>query len=141
MNGLEQQLSEFFRTKLPAMSSGAKETTVKVLPWVIIVLGILGILAWLQVLKMYFGFSAFMHAMGLGNDLLVWFHLLLAPITSGLAVYGGFLMNNRRLAGWRLVFYSLLLGVLVHILNFSILGLIIDFACAYLLFQTQEYYS
>jgi hypothetical protein len=146
LNELEEQLAKIFLEKMPELSGNAKEMSVKFLPWVLIVLGVFGLLAWLSAIGL-FHFASLV-VMGLGHAprqtfslFTVLFLYILAPVMQALAVGGGYLMLSRRLTGWRIAFYSLLVSFIVHLAYFSIFGLFLDLAFAYLLFQTKEYYS
>jgi len=146
MNALEDQLAKIFLEKMPALSGSAKEMTVKFLPWVLIVLGALGLLAWLSAIGL-FRFASLV-VMGLGHApgqafslFTALFLYILAPVMQALAVGGGYLMLSRSLTGWRIAFYSLLVSFIVHLAYLSIFGLFLDIVFAYLLFQTKEYYN
>lgn len=136
MNSLEQKLEDFFLGQLPGMSENKKQMAVKVLPWLIIVFGVLGALAWLSSLRFLFGFAAGY----LMSNIFMLTYFVLAPVMQALALYGGYLMMNKKRRGWRIALYSLLLGVISHICYLSILGLVVDFGFAYLLFQIKVYY-
>jgi hypothetical protein len=142
MGNLERRLGELIGT-FPALSPKAKETTVKVLPWVLIVLGVLGFLAWLSSLRFLFGFMGAVGRMPgyMGPDFLTYIHLALAPFVQVLVVYGGYLMLSRKARGWRFAFYALIFGVVAHVLAISIFGLILDCLFAYFLFQIREFYT
>lgn len=140
MNNLEQQLHDLFVGKMPALSAGAKETTAKVLPWVIIVFGLLGLFGWLASLQLLFGVFGLMHYAGAFHGFLAIIHLIIAPIAAVLGIYGGYLMLSRSRKGWQLVFYGLLIGVISTLLSLSIVGVVFNFAFGYLLFQIREYY-
>lgn len=146
MNALEEQLAKIFREKLPEMSGNAKEMTVKYFPWVLMVLGALGLLAWLSTIGL-FRFASLV-VMGVGHApgqvfsiFTALFLYVLAPVIQVLAISGGYMMLSRRLAGWRIAFYSVLVGFIVHVVYFSVFGLCLDLLFAYLLFQTREYYD
>lgn len=140
MNSLEQKLEDFFLGQLPGMSESKKQMAVKFLPWLIIVFGVLGTLAWLSSLRFFFGLVGLAPGYFISNIFML-IYFVLAPIMQALAVYGGYLMLNRKRRGWRIALYSLLLGVVSHICYLSILGLVIDFGFAYLLFQIRAYYT
>lgn len=138
MEGFEQKLSEFFGN-LPALSPNGKKTTAKVLPWVLIVLGVLGMLAWLSSIRFFFGFMGVARHFGvMGPDILTMIHLIIAPIVQVFVIYGAYLMLSRKRQGWRIVFWALVFGVISHFLAISIFGLILDCIFAYFLFQIRE---
>lgn len=140
MNSLEQWLQDLFVGKLPPMSGGAKETTAKVLPWVVIVFGCLGLFGWVASLQLLFGVFGLAHYAGALYSFLVLVHLIIAPIAASLGICGGYLMLSRQRKGWQLVFYSLLIGFASTVLSLSVAGVIFNFAFGYLLFQIKESY-
>ena len=141
MGDLEKKIGDFFGN-LPGLSPAAKETAARYLPWVLIVLGVFGMLAWLSSIRFFFGVLGVAGYFGyVYPGPLFTVHMVLAPIAQIMVIYGGYLMLGRKLQGWRLVFYALLLGVVSHFLAASIFGLVIDFVCAYILFQVREFYA
>lgn len=144
MNDLEQKLADLFVNKMPGMSPGAKETAVKVVPWIMIVFGVLGFLAWLSAMRwFFFGYTALM-GRALGHafpDIFTLIYFILSPVVEVMVVYGGYLMLNKKQKGWRIALYALLIGIIPHLAYFSILGLFLDVLFAYILFQIQEYFT
>jgi small-conductance mechanosensitive channel len=143
MSGLEQKLDDFFLNKMPKLPADRKETVANVLPWIMIVFGGVGFLAWLSSLRFFFGFAGYMqHGAGYGfPDVFTLIYLVIAPIVQAMAVYGGYLMLSRQRKGWCIALYALLIGFIPHIFSFSILGICLDVVFAYLLFQIKEYYG
>ena len=144
MEALETKISKFVLEKLPPVPPNIKENLVKYLPWAIIVLNVLGLFAWLGTIGLFsMGMAVGMKvAPGMALSFLSMIVIYaLTPLMLGLSLYGGYLMTKRQLLGWRIVFYSLLLGFIVNILHISILGLIINLLFAYLLFQIKERYN
>lgn len=140
MNSLEQWLQDLFVGKLPSMPGGAKETTAKVLPWVVIVLGCLGLFGWVASLQLLLSVFGLAHYAGAISSFLVIIHLIIAPIAAILGIYGGYLMLSRQRKGWQMVFYSLLIGFVSTVLSLSVVGVIFNFAFGYVLFQIKELY-
>jgi hypothetical protein len=142
MNALEHLFGRLFVDKLPPLSPTVKEWVVKILPWVLIVLGALGLLMWLGTIGL-FG-AAQTAAIGLqhyaASFLTVLILYILIPLLQLTAIAGGYLMLSRKRLGWLIAFYSLLLGLIVHILYISLIGIILDLVFAYLLFQIRPYY-
>ena len=136
MNELEVKLADLFG-KLPVLSPGGKQTAAKIFPWAAIVLGALGLVSWLGSMRMFFAFSGMTGAAG-G---LMWLSWLAAPLIQLTAIGGGYLMLQKKYAGWRLVFYSLLVGAVVNLLSLMPLGLLFNLLFAYFLFQIREYYT
>ncbi|MDR7867381.1 MAG: hypothetical protein RIN56_11230 [Sporomusaceae bacterium] len=141
MNSLERLFGRFFADWLPGLPAGVRDWAAKILPWVVIVLGVLGLLAWLSVIGLFgaatlktAGFSRAFPSFAAAV-----FHILV-PILQALAIAGGCFMLKRRRLGWVLAFYALLLGILMNLVWFNPAGLIWDFVFAYLLFQLKPYY-
>jgi hypothetical protein len=145
MDNLENQLRKIFADKLPGLPDNIKEYVAKFLPWILIVFGCIGLLAWLSAIGL-FGYASMVTygwAHGSGRimsmfSLLVLY--LLAPIMQVLSITGGYLMLSRRLSGWRIAFYSVLVSFVIHLLYFSLFGFFWDFLFVYLLFQIRGYY-
>lgn len=135
MNELEVKLADLFG-KLPVLSPGGKQTAAKIFPWAAIVLGALGLVSWLGSMRMFFAFSGMTGAAG-G---MMWLSWVAAPLIQLAAIVGGYLMRQKNYAGWRLVFYSLLVGAIVNLLSLMPLGLLFNLLFAYFLFQIREYY-
>ncbi len=141
MGNLEQKIGELFGN-LPPMSQNARETTAKVLPWVVIVLGVLGLFAMVSMLKMAFGFMGAMHLAGyMGSSFYVWITVILGMAVSVLQIYGGYLMLSRKRLGWLINFYGLLFGFVNCVVAVSIFGLIINILVGYLLFQIRDMFT
>lgn len=144
MNNLEQRLDELFLKTMPGLSAGVKETAAKVLPWLMMIFGGLGLLAWLSSLRFFFGFAGLVRSVVpvyAFSDAFMMIYLIAAPIAEVMAVYGGYLMLSRRRRGWILAFYALLIGLISQLCSFSIVGIVLNVVFAYLLFQIKEFYS
>lgn len=137
MNSLEKLFARFFADWLPGLPPGVKEWAARLFPWVLIILGGLGLLASLGAA----GPAAAQNA-GLGRLLpaAAVFFAVLVPSQQLLTFVAGCYMVRRRRIGWRLAFTALLLGLVVHLCWLSPAGLSGDIVCAYLLFQLKPYY-
>jgi hypothetical protein len=139
MNSLEEKLDDLFLNKLPPLPENIKENAGRFFPWVMIVMGVLGLLAWLSSIRLLFGFSGLLNYAPLG---VFWaIYLIVAPVVQAMAIYGGYLMLDRQHKGWSIALYALLIGLIVHIFSFSIVGILLDFIFAYVLFQIKKYYT
>ena len=136
---MEQMLEGLFVKKLPPLSPGAKDTTAKVFPWIIIVFGGLGLLMWLSSLKFIFGFSGLYGYVG--PSIFVMLSLVITPIIQAFVIYGGYLMLKKQRRGWIIALYMLVFGFIVNVLYFNVIGIIINILFTYLLFQIKEYHT
>lgn len=142
MKALEELFGKIFADNLPPLPPAAREWVVKILPWVLVVLGALGFLAWLGAVGL-FG-HAQMSALGFHRYAPSLFAALIlylfVPALQLLAIAGGYLMLGRKRLGWRIAFYSLVLGLVIHILSLSLGAIVINLIFAYLLYQIRPYY-
>ena len=136
---MEQMLEEFFVKKLPPLSPAAKDTTARVLPWIIIIFGGLGLLMWVSSLKFIIGFSGLYGFEGPGIFDMV--SLAITPVIEIIVIYGGYLMLNKRQRGWRVALYMVIFGFIMNVLYFNIVGVVLNFLFSYLLFQTKGYFN
>lgn len=142
MQALEKLFGKIFADNLPPLPPVAREWVVKILPWILIILGSLGFVAWLAAVGLFghtqsaaLGFHRY--APSLFTAVILY---LFVPLLQLLAVAGGYLMLGRKRLGWRIAFYSLVLGLVIHILSLSLGGIIVNLIFAYLLFQIRPYY-
>lgn len=140
---LTDTLELYLVKKAPfSLPTGVKEFIVNVGPWITLVLMILTlpvILALLGLGAILAPFS-FMGGLNAGFGYIV--GIVVAIITlvlEAMALPGLF---KRKMAGWNLVYYAILLQAVEHILRFDIGGLIIGTTLSlYFLFQVREYYK
>jgi hypothetical protein len=140
MNSLERVFARFFAEWLPGLPPRVKEWAARVLPWVLIVLGALGLLAWMSVSGL---FGAAVKTAGVSLAYPAFAAALfniLVPVLQLLAIAGGCYMLRRRHLGWRLAFYAILLGLFVNLVWLSPAGLVWDVVLLYLLFQLRHFY-
>ena len=146
MDELERILSQLFLDKMPPVSENVKNGAVKYLPWAMIILGALGLLAVISIVGM-FKFSSLVTQGAVGQvvmptlsvfDLLIVY--IVAPVTQVANIVAGYWMLGRQLRGWRLALLALLLGLISNLINFSLFGLLLNFFFTYLLFQIRNQY-
>jgi hypothetical protein len=146
MSTFEKFLCGLFLDKLPSLPPAIKESTAKILPWIFIVFGVLGVLA---LLSAYLSFSfVSMLAMGMGQVLglsipAVGFIMiyLVTPAIQILSIAGGYLLLKKQFRGWQFTVFATLLSLISHLLYLSPFGLIVDVLFLYLLFQVRERYT
>lgn len=140
MTSLERIFARIFAEWLPGLPQSVKQWAARVLPWVIIVLAALGLLAWMSAAGL---FGAAFKTAGMNRAYPAFAAALfniLVPVLQILAIAGGCYMLSRRRLGWRLAFYALLLGLFVNLVWLSPAGIVWDIVFAYLLFQLKPYY-
>lgn len=142
MNALEELFGRIFADNLPPLPPAVREWVVKILPWIIIVLGALGLLAWLAAVGLFghgqmAALSFHRYAPSIFAAIILY---LFVPLLQLLGIAGGYFMLGRKRIGWRIAFYSLILGLVIHILSISLGGIIVNLIFAYLLFQIRPYY-
>lgn len=141
MNSLERLLGRIFAGWLPALPLSVKEWAARILPWVIVVLGVLGLLAWVSAHGLFGAAAA--KTLGTSRPFPAFAAALfntLVPVLHVLTIAAGcYLLRWRRL-GWRLALYALLLGLGINLVWFSPAGIAWDIVFAYLLFQLKPYY-
>jgi hypothetical protein len=147
MEVLEKLLGDFFIGKMPPLPSGIKDGTAKIFPWILIILGMLGLLATFSILGMFSVTMAMTtgFAVTTGTSVLSTVNLILlcaiAPVLQLLAILAGYWMLKRQVRGWRLALLTTFAGFIMHLFSFSLSGIIINFIFIYLLFQIREYYT
>lgn len=145
MGAINRFVSIIFLDKMPPLSPGAKHTTARMLPWIFMIFGTLGLFA---VISSIFTITfTNMLAMGLGQIMgmsipalgFVMIYLL-TPITQLLSIAGGYCMLRREYRGWQLSALSTFLSLFSHILYLSAVGIILDILFLYLIYQTKNRY-
>jgi hypothetical protein len=143
--GLENTLNEYFGKKAPALPVNIKELLVKFAPWLSVIgvvisipallalVGLGGIVAITAPLGGVSGIQA-----GFGYTISMIF-LVATVVLEALAIPGLFAKSK---AGWKMMFYSVLVSAVGSILSMNIVSAIIGFAIGcYFLFQVREYYK
>lgn len=144
---LEDSLNTYLGKKAPQLPQNWKEFMVKAAPYLSIIGVILGLLA----LPAILGLSALLAPLGiagglatgrpfLGLSFLV--GIIFAIITLVLEAMAISPLFKRSIKGWRLLYYSTLLGAINNIVSVNIGGLIIGTLLSlYLLFQVKGLYK
>lgn len=143
MDSLEQKMNEIFIERLPGLPVTMKETVAKIYPWIMIIFGVLGLLAWLYPVRFFFGSYGLypsMYSQGFFHLFMMAYYVI-TLIVQVMVIYGGYLMINQQYKGWRIAFYALLIGCISHLLSFSFFGVAVDVLFFYLLFQIKDYFQ
>src|SRR5512140_3435889 len=118
MEQLEKFFEDLFLKKISyQLPASAKETLVKIAPWITLIILVLSIPAILAV----FGLSSFIGSMGLAYGVSLGFRyylgiavLAVQVILMALSISG---LMKRELKGWKFVYYSSLVSVVYGVVN------------------------
>lgn len=136
----EDVLDEYLGKKAPGLGKNVKKWVVSLLPWLALIFGFLGLVGGLGGLGCSIMASPFLWLGGLGLPFFTLAYLALTLLRSGLELLAVPSLLNRARRGWKLLFYSALLGVIINVLHFSSFGLLLVLVKLYFLFQVKEEY-
>lgn len=130
---------------LPTLPVGVKEFIVQVTPWVSLILGLISLFAWGLLALLSILTSPLLALAGPGY-LVKTLLIAVVALLQGVLMLMAFQKTNRReAAGWKLLTYVAILGVVSAVLSLSVgsiigglIGAAIEF---YFLFQIRSYYK
>lgn len=133
---------EDFFNKAPQLPANIREVLVKIAPWIALVFGILGVLGGLSLV----GVSPLaMGIDGIANTTYGVVIGLLAIVASVLLIMAFPKLQKNQYAGWRLLFWSAVIGVVSSLISLNagtIIGAIVwGLIRFYILFQIKSYYK
>ena len=145
LNQLTKTLDENYE-KLPRLPKGANDFIVSIAPWLALIFGVLGLISGVAAFGILGAVSPFAMMAGAGG------YAFTAPlmaviliVQSALELWAFPSLKARRVKGWNLIFYSILLSVVSSIFTlsvFSILGAIIGGLIGYyFLYNVKSYYK
>lgn len=132
------------RKQLPAAPEGLLNFYASVAPWLAIIFGILGIFVFVIagfILALLSPFFMLGGASGVSSGLSAVVGLIFGGVGSVLSAIGGFQMLNRRLSGWRLLAFGIVLSAINDLLHLSLIGFIIILAVGWIHLQVKPRYS
>ncbi len=135
--------AEQARLQLPAAPEGLLNGYVRWAPWVAIVFGVFGLLLLVVlggILTVLSPLLLLGGAEGIQGGASAFFALAIGIVLAALELVGGYMMLNRRLTGWWILAVGIILNVLRSLLTFSILGLILSLAVAYVHLHVKPRY-
>lgn len=137
---LEKELEPVFLQKFPPFSESVKEFLVQYGPYFILVLSILGVLGILTALGV--GSAAIgLGAVSAGLGLTFYVGIAMGTITLIMYLMAFTPLRARKRAGWNLLYYALLIGLLSSLLQLHILGAVVGGVIGFwVLFQIREKY-
>lgn len=136
-----QQMMEEWFMKLPALPKNARETLVKITPWIALIFGILGILGSLAGMGILGILSPFMLLGGgytAGRSLIAVGISLVSSVLL-LMAYSGTKAN--KMQGWHMLFWSEAVSVIASVVDLSLGGILFNAIGFYLLYQIKAYYK
>lgn len=141
------QVEEFFDTYLNKkapfhLPHNAKETLVKVSPWISLVLALIG----LQAVLVLFRFNMFVSQYAwiahtyFGPGYYISIALSAVTVVMYVMAFSG--LQKRTINGWRLLFYAALVAFVSGVISMNLVGAVIGIIInMYLLFQIKEMYK
>ncbi|WP_138477613.1 hypothetical protein [Dyadobacter bucti] len=137
---LEKELEPVFLQKFPPFSESVKEFLVQYGPYFILVISILGVIGILTALGV--GSAAIgMGAVSAGLGLTFYAGIALGAITLIMYLMAFTPLRARKRAGWNLLYYALLLGLISSLVQLNIVAAVIGGIIGFwVLFQIREKY-
>ncbi|CAN5123574.1 hypothetical protein BH09PAT1_BH09PAT1_1720 [soil metagenome] len=136
-NDLIPMMESWFK-KAPALPANAKDTIVKIMPWIALIFGILGVLAGLGAV----GVSPVVVFGGVRNSMVVLLSGVLTIVASVMMLMAYPKMKALKMSGWNLLFWSTLISFVASLIIGSIVSAIIwGLVEFYILFQIKSYYK
>lgn len=133
---------EGFFVKLPSLPKKAREVIVMITPWLALVFGAIGTLTALAGIGILGVFSPLVVlGAGVGTTTSSFVGIILALISSVLMLVATPKLFNRKVAGWKLLFWSEAVCVISAVVTFALGGLVSAFIGFYILFQIKSYYK
>ncbi|MCF0073238.1 hypothetical protein LZD49_22350 [Dyadobacter sp. CY261] len=138
---LEKELEPIFLQKFPPFSDSVKEFLVQYGPYIILVLSVIGVFGLLTALGVggaVFGMGG--ASVGIGFNFYVAIALGIVTLVMYLMAFSP--LKARKRAGWNLLYYALLVGLVSNLIQLSIFGFIIGGLIGFwVLFQIREKYA
>jgi hypothetical protein len=137
---LEKELAPIFLDKFPPFSESVKEFLVQYGPYIILILSIIGVLGLLTALGIG-GAALGLGAVSVGIGFNFYLSIALGIITLIMYLMAFSPLKARKRAGWNLLYYALLVGLVSNLIQLSILGALISGIIGFwVLFQIREKY-
>ncbi len=142
---LTNTLDENYK-KLPALPKGVNEFIVSVAPWLALIFGVLAVVSGLGAFGLLTALSPFAMVAGAGRYAFTGlFAAVLLIVQGGIELWAFPSLKARKVRGWNLMFYSLLLSVVASAVSLSVgsvvgavVGALIGY---YFLYQVKSYYK
>ena len=129
-------MEDWFK-KAPELPVNAKETLVKITPWIALIFGVLGLLAGLGAV----GVSPVVVFGGVRTSMMVLLSGILTIVSSAMLLMAYSKTKAHKIEGWRLLFWSAVVSLASSLVVGAIVSAIIwGLIEFYLLFQIKSYY-
>jgi hypothetical protein len=142
--GQWEDYAEQLRQRLPEPPPGLQDAYVKWIPWLAIIFGAIGLIFMLLFAVLGAVVSPFLvlaGAEGMRAGMEGVFAIALGIIESALGLAGGLLMLRMRATGWWIYAVGLIIGVVSNLASFSIIGLAITLAIAWVHVHVRPRYT
>ena len=126
---------------LPKLPDGGKKFLVEVMPWLALLGGIMGVMGFLGALSlggMAWGMAA---AFGYHMGVWYWLNLIVLAVLIVLDFKAYKPLKEKKLAGWRLIWYANVFGLAEVLVSLNVVGVIGMAVGFYLLYQIKESYK
>jgi hypothetical protein len=133
-------VGEYFK-KLPELPRRGREAVVVITPWLALVFGVLGVitaLVGLGVFTFLAPLAMIVGARGAGAGFVI---VLLGLVSSALLLMAFPGTKSRRMNGWKLIYYSEVVGIIADIVSLSLSGVLFALIGFYFLYQIRSYYK
>ncbi|WP_342087056.1 hypothetical protein [Dyadobacter sp. OTU695] len=138
---LEKELEPIFLQKFPPFSESVKEFLVQYGPYIILVLSVIGILGLLTALGLG-GAVLGMGGVTAGIAFNAYVGIAIGIVTLVMYLMAFSPLKARKRAGWNLLYYALLLGLISNLIQLYLLGFIVGGLLGFwVLFQIREKYA
>lgn len=141
LHQLEMWLDHTLGHQAPQLPANWRETIVKIVPWLTLIILIIALPAILVVFGIgtFFAPFAFMGGFNFGGIYLVTWALTLATFVLEIIALPG--LFHRKYKSWQLVYYATLIGGVSSVISMQFGGLIGMVIGLYILFQIRSYYK
>lgn len=145
LNQLTKSLDEYY-AKLPVLPKGVNDFIVSVAPWLALIFGVLAILAGVAAFGLLSAFSPVAVVAGVGGYALTAILSSVVLLAQGVIELLAFSpLKARKVKGWNLMFYSLILSVVGSVVTLSVVSVVSSLVGAligyYILYQVKSYYK
>ncbi|OGH17175.1 MAG: hypothetical protein A3C30_03220 [Candidatus Levybacteria bacterium RIFCSPHIGHO2_02_FULL_40_18] len=138
---LIKQMEDWF-SKLPALPNNWRDVIVTITPWLALIFGIIGVLGSLAAVGILTFLAPFMilgGGVGVASGGII--GALLALVASVLLVMAFPGTRDRKMSGWRLLFFSEVVSIISSVVAFSAGGVVGALVGFYILFQIKSHYK